>query len=252
LITDPVFWGLALIGLFIVGISKGGFGGGLGVVGVPFLAAAIPVNQAAAIMLPCLIVMDLTGILGWRGQWCWVQLKRLLPAAGLGICLGALSFHMLSENALRILIGAIGLGFGIQWWAKHLDWVSVSEKQVPGPWHTRFWSTVAGFTSFSVHAGGPPLQVALLPQRLDPKMYAATTVVFFTFVNLVKVFPYYWLDQFSSEVLWTALILAPIGPLAVRLGIFLNARVSPLWFYRVCYFGLVISSARLLFIGMTS
>ena len=52
LIQDPLFWGLALLGLLIVGVSKGGFGGGLGVVGVPFLAAAIPVNQAAATMLP--------------------------------------------------------------------------------------------------------------------------------------------------------------------------------------------------------
>ena len=64
LIGDPFFWGLAFIGLIIVGVSKGGFGGGLGVVGVPFLAAAIPVNQAAAIMLPCLIIMDLAGIYG--------------------------------------------------------------------------------------------------------------------------------------------------------------------------------------------
>jgi uncharacterized membrane protein YfcA len=252
LIADPLFWGLALIGLVIVGVSKGGFGGGLGVVGVPFIAAAIPVNQAAAIMLPCLIIMDLTGLYGWRGQWCWVQLRRLLPAAGLGVCIGALSFHVLSENALRVMIGVIGLGFGIQWWVQHLRLVRSSEKPVPGPWHTRFWSTIAGFTSFSVHAGGPPLQVALLPQKLDQKIYAATTVVFFTFVNIIKVFPYYWLDQFTSEVLWTALILAPIAPFAVRLGIVMNKRVSALWFYRVCYFGLVVSSARLLIIGMTT
>ncbi len=252
LIGDPFFWGLALLGLTIVGVSKGGFGGGLGVVGVPFIAAAIPVNQAAAIMLPCLIIMDLTGIYGWRGQWCWEQLKRLLPAAGVGVCFGALSFHLLSDNALRIMIGLIGLGFGMQWWVQHLGFTQSVDQEVPGAWHTRCWSMIAGFTSFSVHAGGPPLQIALLPQNLDPKMYAATTVVFFTFVNLVKVFPYYWLDQFTDEVLWTALILAPVGPFAVLLGILLNQTVSAFWFYRVCYFGLVISSLRLLFIGMTT
>jgi uncharacterized membrane protein YfcA len=252
LITDPFFWGLAFTGIIIVGVSKGGFGGGLGVVGVPFLAAAIPVNQAAAIMLPCLIIMDLAGLYGWRGQWCWVQLKRLLPAAGLGVCVGALSFHVLTENALRIMIGVIGLGFGVQWWIEHLGLVQSAQRRIPGPWHTRFWSMVAGFTSFSVHAGGPPLQVALLPQRLDPKIYAATTVVFFFFVNFVKVFPYYWLDQFTDKVLLTSLILATTGPFAVRLGIYLNQRVSPFWFYRVCYCGLVLSSARLLFIGLTT
>ena len=150
------------------------------------------------------------------------------------------------------MVGMIGLGFGIQWWTEHLGLGQPAEKPAPGPWHTRFWSAIAGFTSFSVHAGGPPLQVALLPQKLEPKTYAATTVVFFTVVNLAKVFPYYWLDQFTYDVLWTALILAPVGPFAVRLGIYLNQRISALWFYRACYFGLVLSSGRLLIIGMTT
>ena len=150
------------------------------------------------------------------------------------------------------MIGLIGLGFGMRWWVQHLGFMQSVGQEVPGAWHTRCWSMIAGFTSFSVHASGPPLQIALLPQKLDPKIYAATTVVFFTFVNLIKVFPYYWLDQFTQEVLWTALILAPVGSFAVRLGILLNQKVSALWFYRVCYFGLVISSLRLLIIGMTT
>ncbi len=138
LIQDPLFWGLALIGLLIVGVFKGGFGGGLGVVGVPFLAAAIPVNQAAAIMLPCLIIMDITGLCGWRGQWCWIQLRRLLPAAALGVCLGGMGFHGLSDNSLRVMIGGIGLGFGLQWWIQHLGLNHRSEPSLPSAWHTRF------------------------------------------------------------------------------------------------------------------
>lgn len=243
---------LAILGLGIVGISKGGFGGGLAIVGVPLLSVAIPVQQAAAIMLPCLILMDMAGLHGWWGRWSVVQLKRLIPAAMVGIALGGLSFHIMTDDALRILIGLIGVGFGLQWWVKHLGWVASAERPVPGALRTAFWSMLSGFTSFSVHAGGPPLQVALLPQRLPPEVYAATTVVFFTAVNLAKVFPYYWLDQFSAEVLWTALILAPVGPFGVRLGIWLNQRISALWFYRLCYFGLVLTSGRVLFTGLTN
>ena len=252
LITDPLFWILAILGLGIVGISKGGFGGGLGVVGVPLISAAIPVQQAAAIMLPCLIIMDLTGLHGWRGRWSIPHLKQLIPAALVGICLGALSFHWMTDDMLRILIGGIGVSFGAHWWFKHFGWMADLSQTRPGPMRTGFWGMVAGFTSFSVHAGGPPLQVALLPQRLAPEAYAATTVVFFAAVNLAKVGPYYWLDQFSADVLITALILAPVGPLAVRLGIFLNQRISIVWFYRVCYFALVLTSLRLLFIGLTN
>ena len=87
--------------------------------------------------------MDLAGIYGWRGQWCWEQLKRLLPAAGVGVCFGALSFHLLSENALRIMIGLIGLGLnamvgsalGIHAISRTNAWAAT-----PG------WSMIAGFT----------------------------------------------------------------------------------------------------------
>jgi Predicted permeases len=158
----------------------------------------------------------------------------------------------MTDDMLRILIGGIGCAFGLHWWLKHLGWIPDPNQLRPGPMRTGFWGMVAGFTSFSVHAGGPPLQVALLPQRLTPEAYAATTVVFFAVVNLAKVAPYYWLDQFSTDVVITALILAPIGPLAVRLGIYLNQRISVLWFYRLCYFALVLTSLRLLSIGLTN
>lgn len=250
--TDPLFWVMSVLALALVGISKGGFGGGLAIVGVPLLSVVMPVPMAAAIMLPCLIVMDFAGLHGWWGRWSVVQLSRLLPAALVGIVMAALSFHVMTDDALRVLIGAIGVGFGAHWWAKHLGWLTREEGPIPGPWRTRFWSMVSGFTSFSVHAGGPPLQVALLPQRLPPETYAATTVVFFAVVNLAKVGPYYWLDQFSADVLWAALLLAPVGPLGVRLGIYLNQYISPLWFYRLCYLGLLLTSARVLWIGLTN
>jgi uncharacterized membrane protein YfcA len=252
LVTDPLFWFLAILGLGIVGISKGGFGGGLGVVGVPLISVAIPVQQAAAIMLPCLILMDFTGLHGWRGRWSVPHLQQLIPAALIGIVIGALSFHWMNDDMLRILIGSIGVAFGLHWWLKHFGWLPDPKQSTPGPIRTGLWSMVAGFTSFGVHAGGPPLQVALLPHRLAPTAYAATTVVFFAAVNLAKVGPYYWLDQFSPDVLMTALMLAPVGPLAVRLGIFLNQRISVTWFYRACYVGLVLTSLRLLSVGLTN
>jgi uncharacterized membrane protein YfcA len=250
--SDPFFWFSAIVAVTLVGISKGGFGGGLGVVGVPLVAMTTSPATAAAILLPVLIVMDLTGLHGWRGRWDRTQLGRLIPAALVGIVAGALSFHLFSDDGIRILIGVIGIGFGLSWWARQLGLVGGVASGVPGPWHTRFWAGVSGFTSFGVHAGGPPLAVALLPQRLPPDRYAATTVVFFTWVNLAKVIPYYWLDQFSVDVLVTAAVLAPLGILAVRLGIFINSRISEFWFYRFCYLFLLVVSGRLIHIGLTN
>ena len=107
--SDPIFWVYAVIAVTLVGISKGGFGGGLGVVGVPLLAMTTSPATAAAILLPILIVMDFTGLHGWRGRWDREQLGRLIPAALIGIVFGALSFHLFSDDGIRILIGIIGI-----------------------------------------------------------------------------------------------------------------------------------------------
>ena len=45
--SDPIFWIYAIIAVTLVGISKGGFGGGLGVVGVPLLAMTTSPATAA-------------------------------------------------------------------------------------------------------------------------------------------------------------------------------------------------------------
>ncbi|MGB0282895.1 MAG: sulfite exporter TauE/SafE family protein, partial [Neptuniibacter sp.] len=59
MITDPLFYLAAIPAVLIVGISKGGFGGGLGLIAVPMMALVISPVQAAAIMLPILCIMDL-------------------------------------------------------------------------------------------------------------------------------------------------------------------------------------------------
>ena len=164
--SDPIFWVYAVIAVTLVGISKGGFGGGLGVVGVPLLAMTTSPATAAAILLPILIVMDFTGLHGWRGRWDREQLGRLIPAALIGIVIGALSFHLFSDDGIRILIGIIGIGFGLSWWIRQLGLSSGVASNLPGPWHTRCWACVSG-TRVSDQRGGL-MRVILEPWRPRP------------------------------------------------------------------------------------
>ncbi|PZO79134.1 MAG: hypothetical protein DI629_10165, partial [Mesorhizobium amorphae] len=59
LLLDPLFYAVAIPAVILVGLSKGGFGGGVGFVGVPLMALVISPVQAAAILLPILILMDI-------------------------------------------------------------------------------------------------------------------------------------------------------------------------------------------------
>ena len=53
-ISDPSFWWVALPAVLLLGLSKSGFASGLGSLATPLLAVAMPVPQAAAVMLPLL------------------------------------------------------------------------------------------------------------------------------------------------------------------------------------------------------
>ena len=248
MILDPWFYALAIPAMLIVGISKGGFGGGLGVVGVPAMSLVVSPIQAAAIMLPILCLMDLFGVWAYRRTWDRRNMAVLAPAALVGIAVGAATFSVLDEAAVRLIVGTIAIGFAADYWLRR------SRRDGPG---TRpsvvaggFWGAMSGYTSFVAHAGGPPLSVYLLPQRLNMTVYAGTAVVFFTMVNYAKLLPYGWLGQFDATNLATALVLSPLAPLGMWLGIRLHKRISAHLFYQVCYGLLAITGAKLLWDGV--
>ena len=116
MIDDPWFLALAVPAVLIVGISKGGFGGGLGGVSVPLMALAVPPTLAVAVLAPILCVMDLLSIAAWRGQWDRAILRILVPAAVAGTLLGAATFRLFDDDQIRLIIGLIASGFGLNYW----------------------------------------------------------------------------------------------------------------------------------------
>jgi uncharacterized membrane protein YfcA len=252
MITDPVFYLCAIPALLIVGVAKGGLGGGIGILGVPLMALAVDPVQAAAIMLPILMLMDAFALHRWWGRWHLGNLRIVLPGAVAGIVVGFFTFRYLSEDHIRILIGLIAVGFV----AHHVAGVlrgrtPPTEPLAPRPVAGTFWGGLAGFTSFGVHAGGPPINVYLLRQGLDKAAFQATSVAFFAIVNWVKVPPYAWLGQFRTDTLATALVLAPLAPLGIWLGAWLHHRIDETLFFRVVYASLLIVGVRLIWIGAT-
>lgn len=246
MITDPLFYLLAIPAVLIVGISKGGLGGGLGLIAVPLMALAITPFQAAAILLPILCVMDLVSLWGFRGRYDSANLKILLPAAILGLGIGALSFQYLTETHIKLLIGIIALVFTLNFGINKLRKRS-PKKTSADRFRGSLWGTLAGFTSFSVHAGGPPMNIYLLPQQLDKTLFAGTTVIFFAVINYVKLVPYSLLGLLDTENLMTSLALVIFAPIGVYSGIWMHRRINETWFYQLCYCLLFLTSLKLLY-----
>ncbi len=247
MINDPFFYAVAIPAVLVMGVSKGGFGSGLGIIATPLVALAVPTPQAAAIMLPILLVMDATGLAAYRGTFHRRNLGLLLAGGVAGIALGALTFRYFSEAMIRVLLGAMAIVFVAH--RMHRGGTA-APAETPSRAKGLFWSTVSGLTSTIAHAGGPPLGVYLLPQKLDKAILVGTTVIFFAVINAVKLVPYFWLGLFDERNLSTSLVLAPLAPFGIWLGVWLMRRLSQELFYRIAYTMLVIVGLKLLWDGV--
>ncbi len=246
LITDPWFWAAAVPAVLLTGLSKSGFASGFSGIGVPLMAVAIPVPQAAAVMLPLLMTMDATGLQQlWRERDARL-VRRLVPAGLLGIVAGTLLFGVLSAKAVAAVVGAVTWLFLAQrlLLPRHPDAVPLP------PWAGRVCAAVSGFTSFVAHAGGPPIQAYLLPMRMAPRVLSATMAVFFAAVNAAKVLPYAGLGLIDLRNLVTSALLLPLAPLGVWVGVWLVRRVEPRLFYGLAYLGLFLTGGKLLWDGL--
>jgi uncharacterized membrane protein YfcA len=249
-IADPLFYAIAVPAVLIVGISKGGVAGGLGSVSVPMMALVISPIHAAAIMLPILCLMDLFGLYAYRGVFDRRNLALMLPGAMAGILVGTLTFRYLSDDGVRLIVGFVALGFVAWNWAgARLLRRATDHRTKPGPAGI-FWAGISGFTSFIAHAGGPPIHVYMLPQRIDKTLYVGTLVVFFTAVNYVKLVPYGFLGQLSASNLGTALILMPLAPVGIWLGVRFHKMLSESLFYTLCYVFLSLTGVKLIWDGL--
>jgi hypothetical protein len=246
MIDDPWFYATAVMAVLILGIAKGGLAGGIGLVAVPLMSLTIEPARAAAILLPILMLMDMAALRSYWGQWDRRSLVTMVPGAGIGTVIGFATFEFLSPDDLKVMVGVIAFVFALRWWLIRTQGPPREASLRRGT----LWSTLAGFTSFSVHAGGPPLHIYLLSQRLDKTTFQATTVAFFFGVNWLKIGPYFWLGQLDGSNLATSLVLVPLAPIGIMLGARLHHRIDETVFFRVVYASLLILGIRLIYDGL--
>lgn len=223
IITDPLFYVLAIPAVIALGLSKGGFAG-LGQMATPMLALVMPPLEAAAIMLPIMIVQDANAVWVYRKDWNRRVVAIVIPGAIVGVGAAWLLATYISEAAVRVFIGVTTIAF--------VAYSVVGMLRVPRePGHPGvaagvFWGSLSGFTSTICQAGGPPYQMYVLGLRLPKMTYVGTNAIVFALINWLKVVPYFALGQFTTEGFGTTLVLLPLAIAANILGFWL-VRITP-------------------------
>jgi uncharacterized membrane protein YfcA len=171
---------------------------------------------------------------------------RLVPAAVVGIAAGFLLMRAIDARATAIAIALVTLAF-----AGH--WLIGGGEPRPQPRSTAkamLWGTAGGVTTMVAHSGGPPIAMYLLPLGLPKAVYAGTTSIVFTAINLVKAGPWLVLGR-PDRAMWLLMALClPMVPVGIHVGWLLHERLSHRQMYRACYGLLVVTALKLLWDGV--
>jgi uncharacterized membrane protein YfcA len=148
-----LFFFTVIPAIILYGIAKSGLGGSMTLISIPLMTIVMPLSQALGIILPILIFSDFIATYKYRKEFDLVTLKLMIPFAAIGIIIGSLTFSFFSEELLKFIIGLMGFIFAGHYFFFKKNKEAKSQKNfLKGG----ICSTIAGFTSFCVHAGGTP------------------------------------------------------------------------------------------------
>ena len=230
--------------IVLYGIAKSGLGGSISLISVPLMTLVMPLSQALAIILPILIFSDIVAVYRFRKDFDLSTLKLIVPFAGIGIFVGSFTFSYLSEDILKFIVGVMGFLFTIHYFFLKKNKEEKSKKNIL---KGSVCSIIAGFTSFCVHAGGTPTSIYLLPLRLKKEIYVGTRVIFFTFVNLIKLPFYIHLSMLNFQTFKQSIILLPLAIIGIYIGYRILKMINEKLFYNIIYILILFSSSKLIF-----
>jgi uncharacterized protein len=244
--TDPLFYLVGLPTVFVMSISKGAFGGGLAIIGVPLLSLVMSPIEAAIVVAPLVSFMDVFA-LGSFGPKTWSKpdLGWLVPGLLFGIAAGYAFFTMVDPRLVGLGIGGVTVAFAADYFLRGR--LAPPARRPPSPPLALLAGLISGFTTFVAHAGGPPTQIYLLSRGMNKTMFAGTNLALFTLGNFVKLFPYGLLMWAQPRAFSAALLLAPAVPLGVWAGVWLHARLEQRILFFWCYVILLLAALKLLF-----
>jgi len=230
---------LASIGILLMGFSKAGFGGGLGILTTPFCLLAFarlgkPPVFALGFVLPLLLIADLTSVANYWRKWELSNLKYLLPGVVIGVLFGVRLLDRFSPRQLNVTIGIISMAFVLFQLAKEKIFAAEG-KFAPNHAIGVPFGIVAGITSTFANGAGPVIAMFLIPQGLSKATFVGTNALLFCCINLIKLVIFLPRGIITVETLKFGAMYLPLIPIGVWMGVWLNRRVPDRWFNRLVY-----------------
>ena len=240
-----VAWGVIFLAVFLIGVTKSGFGSGVGLMIVPMTVMALGHTRfgsesALGLMLPLLIAGDLFAVWQYRRLFSLAIVRRLLPGTVAGVGAGAGLLWWFHHQPPRLLVPLIKIEValesivlvGLHWWRV---WRGQALHVTPTPLRNNVTGLLAGVSSTLAHAAGPIIALYLLPQKLERQLFVGTCAVYFFVLNTIKLPAYWKAEMFSPDVLRLALWTLPLVAAGAVFGFWVNRKLNDELFSKIVY-----------------
>lgn len=247
--SDPslvFWWSVVALDVLLIGVTKSGFGAGVGLMVVPMIALAmkhIPGRGSEAtlgLMLPLLVAGDLIAVWQYRHLFSMKIVRHLLPGTLVGVVLGGLLLLWFDKQGAGVIGALIRIEIGIEsillvglhWWRMYRG---VPHNLMPEPARSHLTGGFAGVSSTLAHAAGPIVATYLLPLQLDRQRFVGTCAIYFFLLNTAKLPVYWWAGQFARAELPFTSRFAPLLIVGALLGLWVNRKINDKVFSRIVY-----------------
>lgn len=242
--VSPLFWVLAAFAALTVGLSKGGLPA-VAMLSVPVLSVYLPPAAAAGLLLPIYLLSDVYGVWRYRREFSLINIKILVPAGAIGTVVGYLTVTSIEPDTVKIAVAGVAFyHLGFQMIRRMRSDLPPRPASVP---RGLIWGALSGFTSYIAHAGAPPYQAYMLPQKLPKMVFAGTTTLTFAAVNMMKVPAYIAAGQMTSASVSTAAMLAPFALFGAWAGYRLTRILPERLFFTLVEIALFLIACKLLY-----
>ena len=242
-----IWWALVCFAVFGIGVTKSGFGSGIGLMLVPTMALAmdhIPgrgSDAALGLMLPLLVTGDLLAVWQYRSLFSLSVVKKLFPGTAVGLIVGALLLwylkhagsDKLAEALIKIEIGFESVGLvGLHWYRLYRGKV---QKLMREPARSNITGTFAAASSTLAHGAGPIIALYLLPLEMSRQLFVGTCAIYFFILNVCKLPIYGITGQFAHASPIFAAKFLPLVLIGAIFGRWLNKRINDKLFSQILY-----------------
>ena len=236
-------WILLLLAAWCVGAAKAGFAG-VGLIPV-FVMAEIFGKSSVGILLPMLVVADISVFHGYRKYGSWKPVWKLLPPALVGIALGVFILRDLPEEWARPVIGGLILFMVLLLVFRRIDAEKFS-RLAHSAGFGQAAGVLAGVATMLANAAGPVFQLYFISRDIPKMELIGIGARFFLLVNILKLPLTGGLGYTDPESLLLNLKLVPLILIGVWSGKKLLQMVSQRVFEWMVIGVAVVAGLRLL------